>query len=530
MPIAQFKLRTKIIVFSFGIVLLSVIVAVVAVVEQTTTASEKEIGLRAMAIARTVAQLREVQDNLGHTGGEKTIQPIAERIRLATGVGYIVIFDMNRIRYSHPLEDRIGTMFNDGDEGASLRKQEYLSQAIGVQGPSIRAFVPVMTDEGTRQVGVVTVGILVPTFKQALSNLRLQLYSSIIIGLLLGFIGSIFLARNIKKKMFSLEPAEIARILEERVAIFQSMAEGIIAVDFNGRITFLNDEACRVTEATQDCIGRSLSDVITLPNLNEALSQGKSLINQEIMLKKTLVLASFLPIKVNNRLTGTTITLQDKTEVKRLAEELTGVKTFIEALRVQNHESLNKLHTIAGLIQLQKYQAASDFIFAATEEQEEITRFLGKKIRDPAVAGILLGKYGRAKELKVRFFLDPDSELPEKPGALESYQLVLILGNLLENAMESVAGQSLREIHCYLKQADHELVVSIEDTGTGIPPSVQEHIFEWGFTTKKTPNRGIGLYLVKQTIDNAGGTIEIESGSWGTRFLVQIPTPPLPFD
>jgi two-component system sensor histidine kinase DctS len=529
MAFAQLKLRTKIVIFSFGIVLLSVIVAVVAVVEQTTIASEKEIGLRAMAIARTVTQLREVQDNLGHPGGEKVIQPIAERIRLATGVEYIVIFDMDRIRYSHPLEDRIGTVFNDGDEEPSLRKQEYLSQAIGVQGPSIRAFVPVMTDEGTRQVGVVTVGILVPTFIQALSNLSPQLYSSIIIGLLFGFIGSILLARNIKKKMFSLEPAEIARILEERVAIFQSMAEGIIAMDVNWRITFMNDEACRVTEACQNYIGRILTDVIALPSLNEALRQGKPLLNQEIMINKTVVLASFLPIKVNNRLTGTTITFQDKTEIKELAEELTGVKTFIEALRVQNHESLNKLHTIAGLIQLQKYQAASDYIFAATEEQEEITRFLGKKIRDPAVAGILLGKYGRAKELRVRFFLDPDSELPENPSALESHQLVLVLGNLLENAMESVAGQSLREIHCCLKQADRELVLSVEDTGTGISSTVQEHIFEWGVTTKETPNRGIGLYLVKQTIDNSGGTIEIESGSWGTRFLVRIPTPLLPF-
>lgn len=528
MAFGQLKLRNKIIIFSFSIVLLSVLVAVAAVVERTTAAFKDEKGIRALAIARTVAQLREVQENLGQRGGEKKIQPIAERIRLATGVDYIVVFDMNRIRYSHPLEDRIGTVFNDGDEGPSLRKQAYLSPAVGVQGPSIRSFVPVMTDDGTRQVGVVTVGILVPTLTQVLTDLRLQLYSSIVVGLIFGLIGSILLARNIKQNMFSLEPAEIARLLEERVAIFQSMAEGIIAIDVHGKITFLNDEACRITETNQDCIGQVLSDIVALPNLHEALSQGKTLLNQEIMIKKTLVLASFLPIKVYDRLIGTTITLQDKTEVKKLAEELTGVKTFIEALRVQNHESLNKMHTIAGLIQLHKYQAASDYIFATTEEQEEVTRFLEEKIRDPAVAGILLGKFSRAKELRVCFVLNPESELPAKTEVLESHQLVLILGNLLENAMEAVAGQSLREVHCYLKQEEQELVMSVEDTGPGIPSAVQERIFDWGFTTKKSPNRGIGLYLIKQTIDHARGTIEIESGAWGTTFLVRIPFPAHP--
>lgn len=151
MKLKPWKLRTKIALLSFTLVLVSVLFAGVAIIERTTSSAEEEIGLRALAIARTVAQLRDVQENLGRQEGSKAIQPIAEKIRQATGVEYIVIFDMDRIRYSHPLQDRIGTLFDNGDEGPALRKQEYLSQAVGVIGPSIRAFVPVMTDEGTRQ-------------------------------------------------------------------------------------------------------------------------------------------------------------------------------------------------------------------------------------------------------------------------------------------------------------------------------------------------------------------------------------------
>ncbi len=221
MKLVKIKLRTKIALFSFSLVLLSVLVASIAILERTMADARQEIGLRAMAIARTVAELKEIQDNLGQPNGWKVIQPIAERIRVATGVEYIVIFDMNRVRYSHPLQDRIGTLFKDGDEDPALRHQEYLSQAVGVIGPAVRAFVPVMADEGTRQVGVAVVGILVPTLGQTLESLRFQLYSSLLIGVALGLGGSFYLAKNIKKNLFSLEPAEIARILEERVAILQ---------------------------------------------------------------------------------------------------------------------------------------------------------------------------------------------------------------------------------------------------------------------------------------------------------------------
>lgn len=525
MKFIQFKLRTKIALLSFGLVLLSILFTGIVIVERTTNAAEQEIGFRALAIARTVAELSDVQVNLEENGGSKVIQPIAERIRQATGVEYIVIFDMNKIRYSHPLQDRIGTVFNDGDEGPSLRKQEYLSQAEGVLGPSIRAFVPVMTDEGTRQVGVVAVGILVPTITEALRSLRFQLYSSLLVGVLLGLVGSFYLARNIKKNMLSLEPQEIARILEERIAIFQAMGEGVIAIDREGKITIWNNEARRIAGVSALEEHTDLEETGILPGLRESMITGTAQFNRELVLNKTLVLADILPVKVKEKCVGAVTIIRDKTEVHKIAEELTGVKTFIEALRVQNHESLNKLHTIAGLIQLGKQGEAIDYIFQVAEEQEEVTHFLSRHIRNTSVAGLLLGKYNRAKELKVDLIFDPESDMAELPSGIETNNLVIILGNLLENSLEAVAGQQLKEVYCLIKQESDTLIISIEDTGPGIPDEIRTEIFQWGFTTKgKTPgNRGIGLYLVKQAVDSAHGDIGVESGNWGTRFYLSIP-------
>ncbi|EHQ88789.1 ATP-binding protein [Desulfosporosinus youngiae] len=517
------KLGTKIAILSFFLILLSVFLAGVIIVNRISDKMEQEIGYRAIAIARTVAQLQDIQENLGAEQGSKVIQPLAERIRIATGVEYIVVFDMKRMRYSHPYLDRIGTIFNDGDEGPSLQRKEYLSQAVGVLGPSIRAFVPVLADEGTRQVGVVAVGILVPTIKDIISTLRIQLYSSLIMVLSLGILGSFYLASNIKKNMFFLEPNEIARMLEERVAIFQAMDEGVVALNMENQITVINQKACHIAGITKNVIGVHLNDLEVLSVLNDLPEARDSSETMELLLNQTWVIINFLPVKVKDQIVGQVITIKDKTEVRKMAEELTGVRTFIEALRVQNHESLNKLHTIAGLIQLNRVQEAMEYVYNVTAEQQEVTRFLSQNIKHPSVAGLLLGKYNRGKELKVDVLFEHDSSLGELPESIDSTALTIILGNLLENAMEAVVGKELCEVHCRIKQEDTVLIFSVEDTGGGIPPEDQMKVFQWGFSTKGTGNRGIGLPLVKQTIERLGGTIELESGNWGTRFGVRLP-------
>jgi two-component system sensor histidine kinase DctS len=524
-----FNLRTKIVVLSFGSVLLAILVGGFIVVEKISDTMEKEIGMRAMAIARTIAQYEEIKNNIGSPDGMDKIQPLTERTRLATGVEYIVVVDMEGIRYSHPVEERIGIKFSGPDLGPALANNEYVSRAEGVLGPSVRAFVPVKVDEGTRQVGVVIVGILTPTIGSILRTINIQLYSSLASGLIVGLLGSLYLAKQIKSAMFSLEPEEIARLLEERVAIFQAMGEGIIAIDNKSRITIANDEALRIlNKSSEEIIGRDVNDVIPNTHLPEVLQTRQAQNNCEMFLNDTIVLVNRVPVIYGGEIVGAVSTFQDKTEVNRLAEELTGVKAFVEALRVQSHEHMNKLHTIAGLVQLEKYEQALDYIFDVTEEQQKVTRFLTKNIFDSSVAGLLLGKYSRAKELKINFEIDLDTKLKELPLRLEAGDLVLIIGNLIENAFDAVrqkeSDSRSRNVYFGMFDSFQQVIIKVSDQGCGIPMAEREKIFYHGFTTKGAESRGLGLYLVKRCIDLAGGSISVSCPKkGGTEFIICLP-------
>ncbi len=521
-----FSLRHKLAVLSFISVALAVVIGGLITAVRISELLEQEMGNRALAIARTLAQMETIQNNVGRPGGEKAIQPVAEKTRLATGVDYIVIVDLQKIRYSHPVAERIGKPFEDEDIAPALNDGEYISHATGVMGPSVRAFTPVKTDEGTRQVGVVVVGVLTPTAPKLLRVIHPQIYPALAVGLLVGLLGSLFLANRIKGAMFGLEPEEISRLLEERNATFQAMGEGIIAIDRQERITLLNSEANRLLGVGQEAIGQPVRKVINKDFLSCVLKNGQPELNREVVINGTTVISNCVPIKVKGMVVGAVATLRDKTEVNRLAEELTGVKTFIEALRVQNHEYMNKLHTIAGLIQLGKSDQALDFIFQVTEEQEEITNFLTSRIREYSVAGLLLGKYSRAKELQINMRIDRQSRLLSLPPFLDASDLVVILGNLLENALEAVKDlePSQKQIYFGIFDGSNELRIIVRDSGPGIPEELRERIFERGVSTKAEKGRGLGLYLVKVHLDRLGGTMEIKSGQKkGTEIEMRIP-------
>lgn len=528
-------LGTKMALLSFASVVLAVVIGGFIVVSRVSYELEMEMGRRALAIARTLSQMDAVQKTVGTAEGFRVIPPLAERTRLATGVEYIVILDMNGIRYSHPLSERIGKRFEDQDLAPALANNEYISRATGVLGPSVRAFVPILVGEEPRQqVGVVVVGILTPTMAAILRRIQAQLYSSLGLGLLLGLAGALYLARHIKRAMFSLEPEEIASLLEEREAIFQAMGEGVLAIDAQGKVSFANDQAKKLLGVKEEITGKKVTELLPGSQLPAVLKTGQPVVNQELRLGQVMLLANQVPIRARGEIIGAVATLQDKTEVRLLAEELTGVRTFVEALRVQNHEYLNKLHTIAGLIQLRKYNQACDYIFDITEKQQAVNQLIKKKITDSGVAGLLLGKFSRAGELKVELQLDPASNLSGLPVHLQSSDLVLIIGNLLENAFDAVRElpQERRRVYLKVVGTKEGLELTVRDRGPGIPEHLADRIYEKGFTTKGPNNQGLGLYLVKQQVEVHGGQLAHRNlPEGGAEFLVSFGRPgPPPID
>ncbi len=481
-----------------------------------------ELGRRAMAVARTVAQVEVVRQHLGAPDGATAIQPVVERMRVSTQVEYIVTFDMNRIRYSSPLAERIGQPFQGGDEGPALSQQAYVSRAVGVNGRAVRAFAPVLSPDGSRQVGVVVVGIMLPRPLTLLSQFSFPATLGLSGGLVIAAFGSWLLAIQVKRQMFNLEPPEIAHILEERVALITALSDGLIAIDQHGTITVMNDEAMRLIGVGPDAIGRNLDEVIPSSPLLEVVRTGRPQYNQQSLVGRRLVLANRVPVLIDGCIVGALSTFRERTEVHRLAEELTGVTRFVEGLRAQNHESLNKLHTIAGLIHMKQYQQALEYIYAATEQQEEESRFLIRYIRDYQVSGLLLGKVIRGRELGITLMIDRSSRLTGIPAPLDNSDLVLILGNLLENAMEALEGQTGdREVDCLLQSDKESLRIRVTDNGPGVPEDLREAIFRQGVSTKGE-HRGLGLAMVTQLTTLAGGRLSLTSEPGRTTFAIEI--------
>jgi two-component system sensor histidine kinase DctS len=508
----RISLRIKMLLLSFIIVSISVLTSGWIMVLNISSAFEEELSERAIAIARTVAQLPEMKNYVGVENGEEVIQPIAERIRLATNVDYIVIFDMNRIRYSHPSESRIGTLFEGGDEQASLSEHEYISKAYGVLGYAVRAFVPIMDEEGVQQVGVAVVGILTPTFQALLLQYQNDILLSLIWGLMIGLLGSWLLANNIKKQTFNLEPYEIAKLVEERSAVMQAMDMGIIAVDDEGKITFMNRLAQHYTEQREESQQLTLPDIFPDTWLTRLEDIDLDLVNRPLMSHGTIYLVSLYSIYVKDKLVGSLITMKDRSEANRLAEELTGVKTLVDALRAQNHEYMNKLHSIAGLIQLERTEEALEVMIDETTDEEDIVQFLRDHVTDYSVSGLLLGKRARAKELGVMLTIDRKSYLNQVVEGFSSGDVVTILGNFIENAIESCVGKpEENNVSCLIQGEEAFLFIQVTDNGQGMSEAEQRKMFTYGFSTKEKEGRGIGLALVNQIVEAHQGKIEVHS-------------------
>lgn len=390
------KIKNKIFLLLIVLIIITLLIVGIIIERVIVTRFENRLEQHVMDIARSVASIPEIQKNVGETGGHLIIQPVAESIREKTAARFVVVIDMNRTRYSHPVPERIGETIVGGDEGPALQGKEYTSRALGTLGYSLRAFVPIYRDR--IQVGVVVTGIMIPYVKAMIGNIRLGIVFAIFLGFIISIPGSNFLTKNIKKAMFDLEPYEIATILKEREAVLESVSEGIVAVDKDGKIIVLNNEARRLLGIHENIEGEYAAKYIPNTRLPEVIESGRAEFDQEQSILNTRILTNRVPIKVNGEVVGAIASFRDKSEIQSLAEELTGVKKYIEALRVQNHEFLNKLHTITGLIQIGESEKAVEFISKVTHSQQNLISFIIKQIKDPAIGGLLLGKHGRCRK------------------------------------------------------------------------------------------------------------------------------------
>lgn len=482
---------------------------------------KQTIAKNARNIALTIAEHPEVRNALENSKNMGSLQSVAETIRRKTGVKAIVISDMEGKIYSHPITYRIGTETTE-TKGYPVRGIRNATEMDGRLGTSIRADAPIILKG--KQIGTVTVDALV----NELRSTKLSLYGKLLLALLAGLLASVaaasILARRVKRIIYGMEPGEIALLLKQREGIIESIREAIIAIDADSNIVLTNSAARNLFGLRDNMVGQPVEPVVPGTGLPRVLRSGEAEYDREVSIKGKRVVAQRIPILGRDRMAGAIGSFRDLTEVRTLAEQITGVTMYVDALRSQNHEFQNKLQTISGLIQLQEYEGAVSFISRMAGARNSRISFIARRIKNPSVGGILLGKIARCSELGIDFRIAPDSFCGPLDD-LDSISLVIIIGNLIDNAIEAVLELPHRRVDFGIYDESNRILLNVRDSGCGIASEIVPRIFDLGFSTKTPdPDRGYGLYNVQSRVDSMNGDIEVDSvpGEY-TEFVVSLP-------
>jgi len=522
----KYKLSTIIILFVCLVVLLSLLLTDLLISQTVSKTIRENQEEKAKIVSRTVAKSVIVKNGLvNNQSYSREIQDYTVDIQKAADVMFVVVMDMNAVRKSHPNPDLIGKKFKGGDEETVLNGKEHVSVSEGTLGQSLRAFTPIYNHE-QEQIGAVAVGISLNNVEQALERGHRTIIIASIIGVLVGILGAILLARYIKKILFGLEPFAIAKIHEERNTMLQSVHEGIIAVDNEANITLVNRSALHIFKNTglpEQPVGMKISEYLPSSNLDRVLKTGKAEQDVELTINGVSILVNRAPLIVNDQIVGAISTFRDKTEINQLAEQLTGVRTYADALRAQSHEFMNRLHVILGMIKMESYEELRKFIAQVVNHGAHEVGQVTKNMKDPALAGFLLGKLSFARENKVEMIIDCDTLVPEPDDPRITHELITVIGNLVDNAIEAMAQLDNKILQVKFHYEDSSLQIKIRDSGPGLHKDQFPHLFTKGYSTKGD-NRGFGLYLVNKSMEYLEGTLQINlSIKTGAEFIVQVP-------
>ncbi len=523
MPRIRLRISTRLMIVLCLLVLVQSVVLGGFALRHLADSLEDQIAQRAVQLASMIAQTPSIRKAVAANDAETTNR-IASELRDATDASFISIGNVDGIRLSHPFPERIGLPMVGGDNEAVLKEgRTIISAATGSMGPSIRGKAPVFNDIG-EVVGVVSVGYLTNQIDNTvLTYQRIVIIVTIVLLVLSVMIAS-WIGRRFRAAIFDLEPHEIATLFEERNATLESVREGIIAINRQGLITTFNRAASDTLDlGTQQLTGRHIREVLPESRMPTVLESGEPEFDKEMVVDGRHLVINRIPIRVHGKISGVVASFRVRDELTMVSRRLTRIRQYAESLRSQAHEYANKLHTIAGLIQLDKSDEALELIGQETRDHQTMLRWLVDSVDDPVVSGCLLGKFNRAHELGLHLEVDPDSHLGPLPPDISTERMVTLIGNLLDNAFDATLSAGKRSISLSMTDIGQDIIIEVEDQGPGIEDDDFARVFERGFS-RKAEGRGIGLHLVKEIVSDLGGEVVVENiADKGARFTLYLP-------
>ncbi|MEV7374440.1 sensor histidine kinase [Streptomyces sp. NPDC090301] len=475
---------------------------------------------RALAIAGTTASPRLAADlTRTQPSARGPVQTEAERIRTSTGAEYVVVMDTRGVRWSHTDPAAIGRRVST-DPTDVLAGREVMEIDSGTLGRSARGKMPLRDADG-RIVGAVSVGIEYDSVRDRLLAAIPGLLAYAGGALAAGALAAYLISRRLQRQTHDLAFSDISALLAEREAMLHGIREGVVALDRNGSVRLMNDEAQRLLGLGPEAAGRPLDEVLGRGRTADVLAgrvTGEDLLTVR---GQRVLIANRMPTDDG----GAVATLRDRTELERLGRELDSTRGLIDALRAQDHEHANRMHTLLGLLELEMHEEAVEFVTEVVGVHRATAEQVTEKVHDPLLAALLVGKATVSAERGASLRLTPDSLLPDL--LVDPRELVTVVGNLVDNALDAVAGTPGARIDVSFRTEGRTVVLRVADSGPGVPEERRELIFTEGWSTKVLPShgkRGLGLPLVRRLAERRGGTARVADGlDGGAEFTVVLP-------
>jgi len=518
-------IRTQI--FSVNLIVVSVTILLTLLGTLFMTLRENRLiqDRNLMNSAQVIARVPQVaQDLEAGRPTEELWEFLDISIARVSDIDIIAVADVNNIQYYYPNREYVGKPYEGKVQQRILDgEQAFTSDDTGMSGAERCAYAPVIGSDG-ELLGFVMVGIYMRSVTQGVLYTVLSFTLIAIAAVGLGAILSFQLSDRIKRFMMGYEPEDLMGLFHQREDILEALEEGIVAIDGNANIMYVNQAAAKMLGMKKEEIeGNPLQEVYPQSSLDRVLHSKRSEYNIPLIFPQNeRILSDRMPIWEDGRVIGAVAILRNRTEVTRLAKDLTGVRHMVDAMRAYTHEFMNKLHVIQGLLHLGQPEKAEAYIMDVTSIQRKAVGVIINSVEDPSVAALLVGKTSRCAELGIRLVLGPGSCLLGDERILPTDACVTILGNLIENAIDALnqCVQGLKEIIVSLHEDEENLLICVEDTGPGMEPEIVESIFNRGFSTK-SEGRGTGLSLVHAVVTAYQGQVRVESEPGvGTTFLL----------
>lgn len=523
-PSRSLSLSRRVFILQLVVIAAMLIAVAYASILQSRSTFHRVDGQRMLANAESLASTPLVTAQIGTPRAALTLAPAVDKAQSLSNATLVAITDAHGITIASSDPAAPGAA-SSLVSAAALGGRSWTGDVSGPDGQYVAANVPLVATTGAVN-GVVVIAEKYPPLGSMLADAVPDLLLILGIGAGLGVLGSWGLSRLVRRDTRGLEPHEIAQLADNREALLYSIREGVIGVGADGRVTIINNSAMALLGLSDASIGSRVADLPLEAHLRDALTGQTDGTETVTVSGSRIIVLNRRAARSRGEQLGTVTTLRDRTELAQLQSQLTMNQSVTETMRAQTHEFSNNLHTISGLLQLEEFDGARQFIGALAKRNAQISAQITSRIEPPSVAALLVAKASLIAESGARLRLTDSSVLHDVDESM-SADIITVLGNFIDNAVDAVAGLPDATIDVDVHHDDEVVTVTVTDPGPGVPEDLEDRIFTRGFTTKATGSisRGVGLALVRLVCARRGGQVTVHSDR-GARFQATLPYRP----